>query len=193
MPRARLLVLAVVAVLALGCGWTAGPPGIVTVDAGYNGVLRGGPDTFRSLVAAADTRPADPAVARLVGPTYGVAFDTLGVARTFDGRVFSQAAYGLHPDDVSRGMRGEHRAADGHEFLLAQVPATGHLPEPEGGYATLFADWQVDVGGTVRPLDGDITVGAIVVVSVPVGADAALGATVDGQSRWIDLRTGRVR
>ncbi|GAA0735899.1 hypothetical protein Drose_19215 [Dactylosporangium roseum] len=190
-------VLAVAA--ALGCGvWPSDdPPPVVVLGADYSGILEGGRQVFETLATSGVT-PVTPATARLVGPTYGVAFDAVGTSRRFDGTVFAQAAYGLLPEDVGRDSRGEHRAAEGHEFVLAHVPAGEHLPEPERGYGTLFTGWQVDVGGTVRPLvhgnDRDtIAAGSIVVVSVPIGAEARLGATVDGRTKWVSLRTGRPR
>ncbi|UWP86973.1 hypothetical protein [Dactylosporangium fulvum] len=188
-------VLAVAATLGCGVWRSDDPPSVVVLGADYSGILEGSRQVFETLATGGVT-PVTPATARLVGPTYGVAFDAVGTSRHFDGTVFAQAAYGLLPEDVSRDSRGEHRAAEGHELVLAHVPADQHLPEPERGYSTLFTSWQVEVGGTVRPLvhgndRNTIAAGSIVVVSVPIGAEARLGATVDGRTRWVSLRTGR--
>jgi hypothetical protein len=174
-----------------------GPPPVVVLPDDYTAVLGGTLDVFRTLATDGVTL-VPPTTARLVGPTYGVDFDAIGTTRSIDGLTLVGGVNGLADDDVSQQYRGPHRARDGREFLLAHVPTEGHLPEPERGYGNgpLFTDWLVDVGGTVRKLGrgngdpADLGTGSIIVVNVPIGADARLGATVDGRTKWISLRTG---
>jgi hypothetical protein len=199
--RGIVVLVAALVGLALvpGCGfWEADdpPPTVVLAD-DFVSLLGGGDLAFFHTLARDGVTPVPPATARLVGPTYGVAFDALGTTRVFDGLTFGTQAYGLAPDDISHRSRGEHRARNGREFLLAHVPTGTHLPEPERGYGAgpLFADWQVDVGGTARKLTrngdpGTIGTGSIIVVNVPAGGDARLGATVGDRTKWISLRTG---
>jgi hypothetical protein len=201
MTRRRAVVaLAGLVVLSVpaGCGFRTAdePPPTVALRAEYAAYLAGGLDTFRRLSTGTATT-VDPATARLVGPTYGIAFDELGTATRFDGMVFNLARTGLHPDDIGRRHRGEHRAAEGHEVLLAHVPdVMARIPRPERGDGQSFRSWHVEVGGAVRELAGpydrgELRVGSIVAVSVPVGADARLVASADGRTTGLSLRTGR--
>jgi hypothetical protein len=196
----KIVLLLAVALLvpAAGCGlWPRhddGPPPAIDLAPDFAALL--GPadsDVFERL--AGDVRPVSPETARLVGPTYGVAFDALATAATLDGPLFAELATGLAPDDIGWASRAERRAAAGRELVLAHVPSREHLPEPERGYGDLFTAWQIETADGVRPILRDnradcICTGTIVVVSVPTGGVARLRATVDGETRAIDLRTG---
>ncbi|EXG82628.1 hypothetical protein [Cryptosporangium arvum] len=81
-------------------------------------------------------------------------------------------------------------AAPGHEFLVTYLSETDGVKtapgKPEPG------PYQVLVGGKARPLDLDPSESdVLVVVSVPVGADATLRHTYQGRTAEISLRTGK--
>jgi len=149
------------------------------------------------LAAIANVTVLDPTVAQLVGPTYGVAFQAIGTSAYIDGLTYARMSTGLHDDDISAASRGARVPAPGYEFLLAMVTEQ-ELPEPTLGYpAQLFADWQITVDDEQRQIRShdvrpELTTGEVILVSVPVGHDAFLSATVDGQTGAISLRTGQL-
>lgn len=194
---ARPLAVAVaVLLLVSGCFGRAAPSGPVTLPPDYTMVIGSASlDLFRDL--AGSVIPLSPDQARLVGAGYGVDFDAVAVATTLPGQPFAQIAGPDAIEDLGSTVR-DQAASAGHEFVLAHVPADGHLPEPEGGYDTpLFWDWQVTVAGQPRVLHSDdytpcLCTGSVIVIDVPAGAPVELGAVVGGRAQWIDLRTGAV-
>ncbi len=152
-------------------------------------------DAFRDL--AGSVTPLSPDQARLVGAGYGVDFDAVAVATVLPGRPFARIGGPDAIGDLGSTVR-DQAASAGHEFVLAHVPAGGHLPEPEGGYdSPPFWDWRVTVDGQPRVLRSNdytpcLCTGSVIVIDVPVGAPVELGAVVGGREQWIDLRTGAV-
>jgi hypothetical protein len=179
-----------------GCGlWADKSPKPRVLDDDFARVLRS--DTvahFHDLVG--DSFVAlDPTTARLVGPTYGVAFDAGAVTSQLDGHAFHRV-FDIEVDEFADNV-GEVSAATGTEFVLVHVIEQPHLPEPELGYGSLFCDWSVAVDGQSRSLtDTDgvdppcIGTGATILIHVPAGAAVQLGAEVNGRAQWLDLRTG---
>ena len=191
------VVAAAAAVVALASCGKRGPSGPLTLPAGYAAVIGSASlDTFQELATAGFT-PLSPARARLVGPTYGVAFDASGTAAVLDGNTYNRII-GIDPDyELTHHLR-DVAAGPGRQFMLAHVPAGGHLPEPELGYGNgpPFWDWKVTVAGQPRTLTSDnvtpcICTGSVIVINVPVGAEVELGAIVNGHAQWINLRTGK--
>jgi hypothetical protein len=138
----------------------------------------------------------DPAVAQLVGPTYGVAFEATGIAKSIDGPTYLKMSTGA--DNSSADGLGTRLPAPGYEFLVAMV-VEQNLPEPTLGQPSApFTSWVITVDDDQRQIRyhgarPELTAGEVIMVSVPIGHDAFLSATVDGQIGAISLRTGQLR
>jgi hypothetical protein len=194
--RLVAVVAAVAAVVAVASCGEHEPSGPVTLPAAYAAVVgSAGLDTFQGLATTGFT-PLSPSRARLVGPTYGVAFDAVGTAAVLNGKAYRRVVGGDPDHELTHDPR-DVMAGSGREFVLAHVPVD-HLPEPELGHGNgpLFWDWKLTVAGQPRTLTSDDTTpgiytGSVIVINVPVGAEVELGALVNGQAQWIDLRTGK--
>jgi hypothetical protein len=182
-------------VVLASCGESE-PSGPLTLPAGYAAVIGSASlDTFQQLAAAGFT-PLSPTRARLVGPSYAVAFDAAAVP---DGTTYNRII-GIDPDYEFTHHLRDVAAGPGRQLVLAHVPAGGHLPEPELGYGNgpPFWDWKMTVAGQPRTLTSDdvtpcLCTGSVIVINVPVGAEVELGAVVHGHAQWINLRTGEHR
>jgi hypothetical protein len=148
-----------------------------------------------TAIANGGTTALDPAVARLVGPTYGVAFEATGIAKSIDGSSYLKMSTG---SDLAADGAGTRLPAPGYEFLLAMV-VEQNLPEPTLGYPSApFTSWVITVDDNQRQIryhgtGSELGAGEVILVSVPVSQDAFLLATVDGQTEAISLRTGQLR
>ncbi|MBF9134978.1 hypothetical protein I0C86_39560 [Plantactinospora sp. S1510] len=177
---AILMVLALTGgLVACGADEDAGPPPV--------------PDTF---VVEGTSRLSDPFgdveleswefpyFAVLTGTEYAVALSRYAVATELN----EEAIHELHLRGDTRNP--PWRAGKGREFLLV------HLIEPKdrkSPTSTRFPTAAVLVDGQARQL-GETAVrpNAIIVVSVPTGADATLAVTEAGQTQSISLRTGKL-
>ncbi len=138
----------------------------------------------------------DPEQALLIGPSLTFAFDALITTAQIDAA--PAAALELYDAPTATPLAAEHGlvAADGHEFLVLR---TAKVTEARAGLPTVAPDratTAIRVGDRTRmldlaPFDSAISGDHVLVVSVPVGDDAALVLTEEGREQTLDLRTGR--
>ncbi|GAA3384645.1 hypothetical protein [Cryptosporangium minutisporangium] len=105
------------------------------------------------------------------------------VFQAFQSARLKYGSYGYAPDM-------DLLAAPGHEFIVTYLPETDGVKTAPGKPKP--GPYQVVVAGKARPLNLDPSESdVLVVVSVPVGADATLRHTHQGRVAEISLRTGK--
>jgi hypothetical protein len=89
------------------------------------------------------------------------------------------------------GMRSGRgvRSGDGSELVVARF---AKAPLPVAPYKGGNPVVEVVVGAERRGVEGPVTAGTVIAVSVPVGAAATLRITDEGRTQSVDLRTGAV-
>lgn len=132
------------------------------------------------LVYEPDLRPVPKGQGILLGPHFVLVIDGVAVTPKID----ETAARRL-------GMASALRAAEGQELLFVDLSTRPDVV-PRFTRSGVELTTAVVVNGLPRPLDGQLIKGRLLVISVPVGAPAALVVTDEGRDLSMNLRNGFV-
>jgi len=175
--------------LPAGCGGTdnAAAPASPAASAGVTPPV---PDSYAAVLATrywrdlgaagiGDGHPFDAAATWLRGPHFALALaESVGVSEVTDKTALKFGVVSNH----------SVRPGAGRELLVARF-APAPLPQPYDGGNPVA---EVVVGTEHRSIKGDVGPGAVLAVSLPVGAAATLSVTDEGRTQTVDLRTGAV-